>query len=293
MAPKSSQKPAPKGNGNIMTFFGGGGGSSQAQAGPSQSHTSQSTASKPSTQSLGTKNVAAILVFDDSNDDMTKQKKIVKDLPSTPERDWTAERECSRLRRLDMTGTDERRNSRSRSGTPTRGGTPVPQPLFQPAANINVGHGHLPAPILDPPTYGDPFRVNAPAEARYVVNLNDDDMPQMWMPFEWQLPPAVPNPDPPPIPQPDPQPDPPPDPPPVLPPDPPPVLQPNPLAQPPAQRVAGARQNRRNLAHQEHPRFPDKMWCTKGKHWVLKTVFGNLLTCNACWATERARAAQL
>jgi hypothetical protein len=27
-----------------MTFFGGGGGSSQAQAGPSQSHTSQSTA---------------------------------------------------------------------------------------------------------------------------------------------------------------------------------------------------------------------------------------------------------
>ena len=147
-----------------------------------------------------------------------------------------------------MTGTDEHRNSRSRSGTPTRGGTPVPQPMFQPAVGINGGHGHLPAPIQNPPPYGDdPFRVNAPTEARRVVNLNDDDdMPQMRMPvgwnpvqggagplsqegrqFEWQLPPAVPNPDPPPVPQ----------------PNPPPVLQPNPLAQPPVQRVAGVQQN--------------------------------------------------
>jgi hypothetical protein len=166
---------------------------------------------------------------------------LCRDLPSTPERDRTAERERSRLRRLDMTGTDERRNSRSRSGTPTRGGTPVPQPMFQPAVGINEGHRHLPAPIPNPPPYGDdPFRVNAPIEAHRVVNLNDDDddMPQMQMPagwnpvqggagplsqegqqLEWQLPPAVPNP------------------------DPPPVLQ-NPLAQPPVQRVGGARQNR-------------------------------------------------
>ena len=37
----------------------------------------------------------------------------------TPECDRMAERECSRLRRLDMTGTDERRNSCSCSGTPS------------------------------------------------------------------------------------------------------------------------------------------------------------------------------
>jgi len=161
---------------------------------------------------------------------------LCRDLPSTPEHDQTAEREHSQLRLLDMTGPDERHNSRSHSGTPTRGGIPVPQPMFQPAVGINGGHRHLPAPIPNPPPYGDdPFRVNAPTEARRVVNLNDDDdMPQMRMPagwnpvqggagplsqegrqFEWQLPPVVPNP------------------------DPPPVLQPNPLAQPPVQRVAG------------------------------------------------------
>jgi hypothetical protein len=54
MPPKSSQKPAPKGNGNIMAFFGGGGGSSQAQAGPSQSHAkSQSTAVRSFTLTTG------------------------------------------------------------------------------------------------------------------------------------------------------------------------------------------------------------------------------------------------
>src|ERR1700732_773949 len=84
-----------------------------------------------------------------------------------------------------------------------------------------------------------------------------------------------------------------PDPPPVPQPIPPPVLQQNTLAQPPAQIVAGARQNCQNAARQEHPQFPDKIWCTKGKHWVLKTVFGNLLTCNACQATDCARAARL
>ena len=50
----------------------------------------------------------------------------------TPERDRMAERECSRLRRLDMTGTDERRNSCSCSGTPSRGDNLIPQPVFQP-----------------------------------------------------------------------------------------------------------------------------------------------------------------
>jgi hypothetical protein len=55
---------------------------------------------------------------------------LCRDLPSTPERVRTAECERSRLRCLDMTGTDEHCNSRSRSGTPTRGGTPVPQPMF-------------------------------------------------------------------------------------------------------------------------------------------------------------------
>jgi hypothetical protein len=179
---------------------------------------------------------------------------LCRDLPSTPEHVRTAERERSRLRRLDMTGTDEHRNSRSRSGTPTPGGTPVPRPMFQPSVVIDGGHRHLLAPIPNTPLYGDdPFRMNAPTEAQHVVNLNDDDdMPQMRMPagwntvqggagplsqegqqFEWELPPAIPNPDSPPVLQPSPLP--------VPQPNPQPVLQQNPLAQPPAQIVAGAR----------------------------------------------------
>ena len=224
-----------------------------------------------------------------------------RDLPSTPERDRTAERERSRLRRLDMTGTEERRNSRSRSGTPTRSGTPVSQPVFQPSVGFNEGHRHPPAHIPDHPPYGDdPSRVNPAAEGRRFISLNDDDdddddeMSQIQMPagrntapmpilnvgggagplsqegqlFEWQLrpPPALPGP--PPVPQ----------------PNPPPASQPNspappqnlPLAQPPARRVAGARRNQRNPARQEHPQFPDKIWRTKGRHWVLKTVFDDL-----------------
>jgi hypothetical protein len=82
------------------------------------------------------------------------------------------------------------------------------------------GHKHFPTPIPNPPHYrDDTFRMNAPSEACHVANLNDDDnMPQMQMPagwntvqgdagplsqegqqFEWQLPPAIPNPDPPPV----------------------------------------------------------------------------------------------
>ena len=42
-----------------------------------------------------------------------------------------------------------------------------------------------------------------------------------------------------------------------------------------------------------HPRFPDKLWCTKGKHWVGTAVFGTLLTCDICQATDRACTARL
>jgi hypothetical protein len=83
-----------------------------------------------------------------------------------------------------MTGTDERHNSCSRSGTPTQGGTPVPQPVFQPAVGFNEGHRHPPEPILNHPPYGgDPFRANPAAEARHFINLNDDDeMSQIQIP---------------------------------------------------------------------------------------------------------------
>ena len=265
---------------------------------------------------------------------------FLRDLPSTPERDRTIERERSRLRRLDMTGTDERCNSRSHSGTPTWGGTPVPQPVFQPSVGFNEGRRHLPAPIPDHLPYGDdPFRANPATEAHHSISLNDadDEMSQMQMPagrnaaplpipnvqggvgplsqegqhFEWQLGPLPGLPGLPPAPQPNllpapsqnqllaqspaqrvagaPQ---------IQPPAPQPNLLPalsqnRPLARSPARRVAGALRNQQNPARQEHPQFPDKIWCTKGRHWVLKTVFGTLLTCNACRATDRARAAQL
>ena len=107
-----------------------------------------------------------------------------RDLPSTPEHDRTAEHECSRLRRFDMTDTDEHCNSRSRSGTPARGGTPVSQPLFQPSVGFNEGHRHPPAPIPGQPPYGDdPFRADPAAERRHFISLNDDDeMSQIQMP---------------------------------------------------------------------------------------------------------------
>jgi len=35
------------------------------------------------------------------------------------------------------------------------------------------------------------------------------------------------------------------------------------------------------------------LWCTKGRHWVALAVFGTLLTCDACRAADRARAARL
>ena len=98
--------------------------------------------------------------------------------------------------------------------------------------------------------------------------------------FQWQLPDGMPNQPPADIQQPI-------------------VIQPPVPIQPPAQVVAGVRCAARNqniinhTAHQVHPRFSDKLWCTKGKHWVGTAVFGTLLTCDACQATDCARTAQL
>jgi len=201
---------------------------------------------------------------------------ICRDPPSTPEHDRTIERERSRLRPLDMTGTDERRNSRSRSGTPSWSADPVPQPVFQLPAGFGAGHRDAPAPNLPPSQGDDPFQMDVAAEHHRVINLNDD-MPQMQMPARGNAQPLpIPN------------------------------VQgaPGPLSQEgrqmrwrlpqlPAQVVAGARQNVRHAARQVHPQFPDKIWCTKGRHWVLQTAFGPLQTCAACRAADRARKAQL
>src|SRR6202047_4147949 len=196
---------------------------------------------------------------------------LYRDPPSTPERDRTAERERSRLSRLDMTGTDERRNSRSRSGTPTRSNNPVPQPNFGAPVSFQP-----PPAQADPPSSNgeDPFRMDVGAGQRRVINLNDD-IPPMQMPAGRNAPPlAMPN------------------------------IQGavGPLSQEgvqmqwqpsqlPAQVVAGACRNVRHAARQAHPQFPDKIWCTKGRHWVLIAAFGPLQTCANCRATERARAA--
>lgn len=48
-----------------------------------------------------------------------------------------------------------------------------------------------------------------------------------------------------------------------------------------------------HTAHQVHPQFPDKLWSTKGRHWVVLAVFGALQTCNTCQANDCAHAAQL
>ena len=106
---------------------------------------------------------------------------ICRDPPSTPERDRTIECERSRLRRLDMTGTDERCNSRSRSGTPSRSADPVPQPVFQLPAGFGAGHRDAPAPNLPPSQGDDPFQMDVAAEHHRVINLNND-MHQMQMP---------------------------------------------------------------------------------------------------------------
>ena len=165
-----------------------------------------------------------------------------------------------------MTGTDERRNSRSRSGTPIRSNDAVPQPVFQAPAPFGGGIMPLPVPAAHPPPNGeDPFRMNVAVGQPHYINLNDDPPPIQMPAGRNALPIPMPN------------------------------IQgaAGPLSQEgrqghwqlpqfPAQVVAGARRNVCNVARQEHPQFPDKIWCTKGRHWVLKTTFGNLQTCTAC-----------
>jgi hypothetical protein len=132
----------------------------------------------------------------------------------TPERDRMAERERSRLRRLEMTGTDERRSSRSRSGTPSRGDIFVSQPVFgapqdlgsqvEPALPLFVYPPQLQR-VQTPVMGDDPFRIYVP-EHPGIINLNDDDDDDMYMPemqnasqhqgplsqegryFQWQVP---------------------------------------------------------------------------------------------------------
>ena len=222
----------------------------------------------------------------------------------TPERDRMAERERSRLQRLDMTGTDERRSSRSHSGTPSRGDNFVPQPVFQshPGSHSHSGTAQdLPVPTalayppqmqgVEPsvmPVDDDPFRIYVP-EHPGIVNLNDD-IPEMqnapqWVAniqgplsqegrnFQWQLPIA-----------------------PIQLPIPGPSQQLAPVpSHPPARVVAGVRHaaaSVTNTARQPHPQYPTKLWCTKGSHWVESNVFGRLLTCEACRAAVRARRAR-
>jgi len=146
----------------------------------------------------------------------------------TPEHDQMVERECSRLQHLDMTGTDERHNSHSHSGTPSRGDNVVPQPDFQsclgshshcdtpqdpgPLPGLPAPAGSIYAPQMHPPEIAeDPFRVYIPAQHAGIINLNDDDdVPQIQtapqqgvnMPcplsqegrrFQWQIPPDLPS----------------------------------------------------------------------------------------------------
>lgn len=222
----------------------------------------------------------------------------------TPECDQMAELERSRLRCLDMTRTDERCSSCSHNGTPSQGDNFVPQPVFlshpgsQSGTPQDLGLGSQPvvppnAPQMQgiqPPVMGDdPFRMYVPDHPG-IVNLNDDDMPEMqnapqWNVntqgplsqegryFQWQVPIA-----------------------PIQPPIP---SQPPVPAQLPAQIVAGVRhatanqQHAHHAAHQPHPQYPTRLWCTGGKHWVESANFGKLLTCAGCRAVQRAHAAQL
>ena len=99
-----------------------------------------------------------------------------------------------------MTGTDERRNSHSRSGTPSRGDNLVPQPVFQSHPGIRSHSGTpqalpaFPSPIAlvhAPQMEGvessamddDPFRMIVP-DHHGINNLNDD-MPEMQNVPQW------------------------------------------------------------------------------------------------------------
>jgi phospholipase C len=179
----------------------------------------------------------------------------------TPEHDQTAERKRSRLRRLDMTETDERRNSHSRSGTPDRGDNFIPQPVFLPHPGSHSCSGAVQdlgsQPVLSPPTAfvyapqmqgvqspvmgDDSFRIY---QHSGIINLNDD-MPEKWnapqqdaniqraASQEGRHPQLSPS-----------------------------FIQPHVPAQSPARVVAGAR----HVARQPHYQYSTKLWCSKGRH---------------------------
>jgi len=81
-----------------------------------------------------------------------------------------------------MTGTDERHNSCSRSGTPTQG-APLFLSLIPACCGFNESQASTWTYTESPPYGGDPFRANPAAEARHFINLNDDDeMSQIQIP---------------------------------------------------------------------------------------------------------------
>jgi ATP-dependent DNA helicase PIF1 len=67
----------------------------------------------------------------------------------------------------------------------------------------------------------------------------------------------------------------------------------------PARTIAGSRHgipnnpgaNGRRSARSVHPSNPNKLWCTNGRHWVHKNIFGSMSTCNACRERNRQRIA--
>lgn len=247
---------------------------------------------------------------------------------TSPDRQRSVDRARERAQRYaNITGTDERRNSRSHSGTPRRGspssqGGPIPQPVF-----LNVDD--IPQ-VQIPPGFNAPLRnlmpvipplsghrqerergpdgrygsVNPPPQAHVPMNLDD--------PFGLPMPPVLdhqrrvinldddnwPAP--------------------VqqgqnlrhgedlaIPPN---IPMPPPMhmqdvngmgmaAHNPARIVGGSRhgiarvQNERHRARQPHPTNPNKLWCTTGRHYVLETEFGARQTCEDCRRKHRERAA--
>src|ERR1700761_6319222 len=176
-----------------------------------------------------------------------------------------------------MTGTDERCNSRSRSGTPSWENYAISQPVFHPRLPSSHNHdgtsqnlGHQPENSTQP-TIGimgdDPFWVYVPAKHSGIVNQNNDMLQMQNAPginiqgplsqegrhFQWQIPPGpgLPN-------------------------------------QP---QVPNARHIYR-AAREPHSLHPSKLWCTKGSHWVESVDFGEWRTCENCRANSRLQRAE-
>ena len=172
----------------------------------------------------------------------------------------------------------------SRPGSPSHSGIPSPGPAPEFPAPAGFVYAPQMQGMQQPPTAGeDPFRVYVPAQHQGIINLNDEvplmqnalqqgvnmlcPLSQEGRHFWWQIPPALPGQ-------------------PLSPIQPP--IPPVPI-QPPAQIVAGVRHAAVSIGHtacQVHPQFENKLWCTKGRHWVESAIFGRLLTCEACRATD-------